>query len=98
MAIYLEKQEKEYLIRILTDMTKWWVRDSIISKLSADDERLETMESCKHEPGTYLGKKTCCTKCGSFYSEGMFESWELTDKKVTYEVPKWEDPQKQLFT
>lgn len=59
-----------------------FVGKKIQKMLAEDRKRLDDTASCEHKEGSYEGKKTCCTKCGSFYKEGMGSNWQiLTETK-----------------
>lgn len=91
MAIYLDEQTRPGLTRILK---KWkeghetdFICDRLIKALEADNQRLEYIRDCQHEPGSYTGHKRCCVKCGANYDVGMGENWSLdTDLLNTKEA------------
>ena len=78
MAIYLDEQTRPYLEqKFKTVAESDFIGKRIQSALKADRERLEDIAKCEHKAGTYKGVQTCCTKCGSFYEEGMGTDWTL---------------------
>lgn len=76
MAIKLIPEEAKYIIDKLSN-DSWWVAKSIISKINTDIEDKLKNKNCEHEEGEYVGHKTCCKKCGSFFKEGCKEDWQL---------------------
>lgn len=76
MAIYLEDKERNLLVKLLEKYPKtWWIHYSVLKKVKADQLRIEKIRNCKHEKGTYTGKKTCCVKCDAYFEEGMGFEW-----------------------
>lgn len=80
MAIYLDEQTRPYLERLIKKRVeksdKDFIAERIDKMLVADQERLNSIRECSHITGTYSGKKTCCTKCGSSPKGGRTE-WTL---------------------
>lgn len=78
MALYLDDQTRPWLERAVKNIKDTdFIGKRLQKMLEADRERLETIRKCEHEKGEYVGKKICCSKCGSSYEAGMSESWEL---------------------
>jgi hypothetical protein len=81
MAIYLDDQTRGYLERMFKEVDK---KDSIGKRirqaLKDDAHRLDKMANCEHVAGEYVGKKTCCTKCESFFEPGMGETWTYVQR------------------
>lgn len=81
MAIYLDDQTRPYLERLIKKQIEKSDKDFIAQRLQGmlqtDRDRLERIAVCEHEPGEYKGRKTCCTRCESFYEPGMGETWDL---------------------
>lgn len=46
----------------------------IIAKLEKAEVEQEKRQNCEHEFKTYIGKRTCCSKCWGL-AEGMEETW-----------------------
>jgi hypothetical protein len=86
MAIYLEEFEREYLLHILDgkeylgDKPMFLAKEQLVKKVKSDIERLKEIEECQHTWGKYVGKKECCTKCGTF-DEGMGFEWSIENGK-----------------
>jgi hypothetical protein len=80
MALYLDEQTRPYLEKKFENTEDWdWIGKRIQTMLKADRERLEKIALCEHVAGEYVGKKTCCTKCGSYFDEGMGQNWTLKE-------------------
>jgi len=80
MAIYLDDQTRSWLERASKDVKETdFIGKRVQKMLKADRERLEAIGKCQHVKGEYVGKKTCCAKCGSNYEEGMGISWSLKE-------------------
>lgn len=78
MAIYLDEQTRPYLERLLKNIKETdFIGKRIQGMLEADAKRLDEISKCEHISGEYIGHKTCCTKCGSFFEPGMGQSWTL---------------------
>lgn len=67
-------------------MKKWieehpkdFVAERIQGSLETDAARIKVIAECEHVKGQYVGEKTCCAKCGSFYEPGMGQGWTLTE-------------------
>lgn len=77
--IILEPKERDYLTALIQKhpSNKPWEDKGILNALESDRVEKQKMAECEHLPGSYSGKKTCCSKCESFYQEGMGFSWEL---------------------
>jgi len=80
MALYLEPEEKSFLISLVNGLKpkEYWLKDTILKKMDAEDTLIEERDLCEHTFGEYTGKRVCCTKCGAL-GEGMGESWDLVD-------------------
>lgn len=76
MAIYLDDLDRKYIENLLKKQTDF-IGKRLLGKVLADNERLEKIGQCQHEAGTFVGKKTCCTKCESYFEPGMGFSWSL---------------------
>lgn len=83
MAIYLDQQTRPVLKRIIK---KWqeahpkdFVADRIMGSIITDEKRLEEIAFCQHTIARYVGKKTCCSKCGAYYNPGMGFDWHSGD-------------------
>jgi hypothetical protein len=81
MPIYLDEQTRPVLESIIK---KWielhpkdFVAERIQKSLASDQARLDSISQCQHTTARYVGTKTCCAKCGSFYEPGMGEKWSL---------------------
>ena len=59
---------------------KHWSVDKILTKISQAEEKQLNNKSCKHKSGKYVGVKTCCTLCGSFYKNGQGFGWSVVGK------------------
>lgn len=80
MAIYLTKMESDYLKTKLESMPDYdFIAKGLLKAIYSDDKRKEDISTCEHEPASYVGKKTCCAKCGSHYEKGMGFSWRRED-------------------
>jgi hypothetical protein len=78
MALYLDDQTRTWLERKTKDVKETdFIGKRVQKMLAADRERLNKIGECEHEAGEYVGKKTCCKKCGSHYEVGMGASWSL---------------------
>lgn len=87
MPIFLSQEEKEAIKEKLPTYGAWWVTDSILQKLIADDELIQKRKDCEHKDGEYEGVKSCCVKCGA-YGIGQGESWTLAEPKKSDWVKK----------
>ena len=87
MAIYLLPEETKYLKDLLEKQPKWWVKDKLIEKIEDDQFRRGEMAVCNHSKAEYVGEKTCCSKCGSFYEPGMKVTWQLQNGRLQRELP-----------
>jgi len=105
MAIYLEEFERNYLLSLIEGLRYTGNKPievpetTIPKKIREDQERLEEMAGCNHTFGKYTGEKICCTKCGT-YDQGMGFTWTFEHEvdPRTYEMPKFKNPQQNLFT
>lgn len=78
MALYLDEQTRPYLeAKFKTVPDSDFIGKRIQGMLKADSERLDEIDACFHLPADYVGKKTCCSKCGSFFDEGMGQTWTI---------------------
>ena len=76
MALYLDEQTRPYLKKLLKDVKENdWIGQRLQKMVEADTMRLSDISECDHIPTEYIGKKTCCGKCGSFFQTGMGEEW-----------------------
>jgi hypothetical protein len=86
MAIYLDEQTRQSLKQLttswLSEHPNDWKVQRLLVKLEEDNQRLEKMANCQHENARYIGEKTCCGKCESFYEPGMDESWSRVNNGV----------------
>jgi hypothetical protein len=75
MQISIDNIQGMYLLDLLKNET-WWCATKLKDSINLGFKLQEERKKCKHEQGVYIGKKTCCVKCGSF-SENEGESWIL---------------------
>lgn len=76
--ITLLPEELSFLKTLLNrEQTDYWVKDHLLDKLNYQEMEWMKMKKCNHTPGTYLGKKTVCSLCGSHYLPGMGFEWSL---------------------
>lgn len=90
MALYLDQAQRDYLKVLLAKQSSFWIRDGILSKIEADEQRLQQIADCKHSFAEYKGQKHCCAKCGGL-AIGMGESWALKKKLSKKKVQELED-------
>lgn len=83
MQISLLPEEVDYIYSLAqADIRKSnWVRTHVLNKIEARWALQEKNAECQHEPGRYVGIKTCCAKCGGYWLEGQGEEWSLLPKK-----------------
>lgn len=87
MALYLEPFERSYLLFLLAgsaydgDKPMFVAKKQLLSKVIDDVTRAKNIETCEHAYGDYIGKKSCCKKCGAF-PEGSIMSWEIKEGYV----------------
>ena len=83
MQISLLPEEVDYIYSLAqADVKKSnWVRTHILNKIEAKWHEAELNSKCQHQEGRYVGFKTCCTKCGSYFIEGQGEKWEILPEK-----------------
>lgn len=79
MQISLLPEEVNYIYSLVSKDIKQsnWVRTHILTKIEAGWNEQDHRANCQHERGLYIGKKTCCVKCGGYFEEGQGEEWEL---------------------
>ena len=53
-----------------------FIAQGILKDIQAERNRKKTIAECKHEYGSYIGTRECCTKCGT-HDIGMGEGWTL---------------------
>lgn len=82
--IILEPRDRDYVIELIRKHPsgKPWDDKRILGKFEDDVAEKERMAICEHLPGSYIGKKDCCVKCGSFYESGMGFSWEVNKEQT----------------
>lgn len=83
MAIYLEQDERDYLLHVLdgkpyAGKPNFVIKKTILDKVNADTQRVEDIGKCDHEFREFVGKKTCCIKCETYPENGGFE-WRTAD-------------------
>ena len=47
----------------------------ILKAIEAEETRLEEQANCQHEEAEFVGKKTCCAKCESYFKVGHGFEW-----------------------
>lgn len=78
MALYLDDQTRPWLERAVKKIKDTdFIGKRLQKMLETDRERLEFIGKCEHKKAKYIGKKTCCSKCQSFFKAGMSETWRL---------------------
>lgn len=86
MALYLDDQTRTWLERKAKNVAETdFIGKRVQKMLEADRQRLDDIAECNHNPAHYVGEKICCGKCGSFFEEGMGQTWSLA---VPQQIPQ----------
>lgn len=83
MAIYLDEQTRPYLERkfkVVADSD--FIGKRIQKALQADRELAETVATCEHELGSFIGNRVSCVKCQSLAVVGCLINWERTETEA----------------
>lgn len=78
MALYLDDQTRGWLERKTRNVADTdFIGKRVQKMIETDSQRLDDMAVCDHQPVHYIGEKTCCGRCGSFYEKGMGQTWTM---------------------